>query len=549
MDGHGGWVGGEGGAVDGHGDGGVVVFEAHEFVAPEFSVWARSVQHVIYAGPFEVGAWWVGVCVYLGPMCPPSIFCANRMWMRLTSLGSTRAPEPRRMARSLVCNLRMRCGRETMVAVLAVCYRGSIVGPVEQMACEGWKVGHDSGMGLGGFAEDQSFTSATCIRDGTGSSISDTRQKDTHRADARKPADNHWLPAMASLFRHRPRPQTALCPYHRAFSTTVPRAVSLQLEKNDSEAVADTVPAYPHGPARWYKQSRLGLYGGQRIRFGNNVGEKIEVKTRRDWKPNILTRKLFSRSLDRHVQVRVSTRVLRTIDKLGGLDEYLLGEKEGRIRELGESGWWLRWAIMQTPAIKAKFAEERRRLGVPESVVVEQEEAAAAAQTVIEEVSDAEAEAAAEEGEAVATDDAFQIEAAPDLPTLKFRVGPNKHLILTPTGWRRTRPTTKHAIETAIDKLRRRILDDMLPRKEAEFRANLSEQQAKLGLSDRLRTAEIEQMVKEARREWRRDGVAEAQRRYAAHVAKREERKAERRERRRNERGGGRGEVGVEVAE
>ncbi|EMC95049.1 hypothetical protein BAUCODRAFT_73149, partial [Baudoinia panamericana UAMH 10762] len=155
---------------------------------------------------------------------------------------------------------------------------------------------------------------------------------------------------------------TTTCPRH--FSTTRPLPVSLQLDRNNPDTVAATVPPYPYGPARWYKQSRLGLYGGQRIQFGNNVGTTFAVKTRRTWHPNVLTKKLFSKALNRYVQVRVTVKTLRTIDKLGGLDEYLLGEKEARIRELGESGWWLRWAIMQTPVIRRKFREERVRLGV-----------------------------------------------------------------------------------------------------------------------------------------------------------------------------------------
>ncbi|EME49825.1 hypothetical protein DOTSEDRAFT_113714, partial [Dothistroma septosporum NZE10] len=126
------------------------------------------------------------------------------------------------------------------------------------------------------------------------------------------------------------------------------------------------LPPYPYGESRWYKQSNRGLYGGQRMQTGNNVSDKHEVKTRRQWHPNVFTRKLFSKALNRNVQVRVSARVLRTIDKLGGLDEYLLGEKEARVKELGVSGWWLRWAIMQTPSIKKRFAEERVRLGLPE---------------------------------------------------------------------------------------------------------------------------------------------------------------------------------------
>lgn len=342
------------------------------------------------------------------------------------------------------------------------------------------------------------------------------------------------LEEMATLFRPRLVP---LCTCQRAFSTSAPRAVSLQWEKNDADAIADTVPPYPHGPTRWYKQSRLGLYGGQRIRFGNNVGERIEVKTRRNWKINVLTRRLFSKSLDRVVQVRVSTRVLRTIDKLGGLDEYLLGEKEGRIRELGESGWWLRWAIMQTPAIKARFAAERLRLGIPEPDLRQEVVEVAEAQAGLEEINDADAEAAADEpGETLAMDAAFVVEQPPGVAPLKFRVDLNKHIMLTASGWVRTRPTTNHAVETTQQKLRREIEAKTLPRREAAFRAELTRRQAELSEEERLTKEEIEEGMKVARKAWREECKALAEQELLEHVAQRDARKAERVEAKRAQR-------------
>lgn len=133
------------------------------------------------------------------------------------------------------------------------------------------------------------------------------------------------------------------------------------------------VPAYPYGPNRWFKQSNHGLYGGARIQFGNNVSRKTELKTRRQWRPNIQYKSLFSRALNRPVRVRVSTRVLRTIDKVGGLDEYLLGEKSARIKELGMGGWLLRWRIMQTDAVKKRFAKQREELGLPPETLFDEQ--------------------------------------------------------------------------------------------------------------------------------------------------------------------------------
>jgi len=62
----------------------------------------------------------------------------------------------------------------------------------------------------------------------------------------------------------------------------------------------------------------------------------------------------------------VSTRVLRTIDKVGGLDEYLLGDKTQRIKELGIRGWQLRCKLMSKPVVQKRLNEQRRALGLPE---------------------------------------------------------------------------------------------------------------------------------------------------------------------------------------
>jgi len=162
--------------------------------------------------------------------------------------------------------------------------------------------------------------------------------------------------------------------------------------------------------------------------------------------------------------------VLRTIDKLGGLDEYLLGEKETRIRELGESGWWLRWAIMQTAGVKKQFAAEREALGLPalsEELAVEEEDLDAALDASVSDAevaeiaaaqdADIEADPASETGhvdEVLAEDDAFQVEQDASLPPLKFRVGPRQHIMLTERGWRRTKPydTREEALKQRIRK-------------------------------------------------------------------------------------------------
>ena len=47
-------------------------------------------------------------------------------------------------------------------------------------------------------------------------------------------------------------------------------------------------------------------------------------KTRRRWDPNLQYKRVYSEVLDEMVRFHLTTSTLRTIDKMGGLDEYLL---------------------------------------------------------------------------------------------------------------------------------------------------------------------------------------------------------------------------------
>lgn len=127
----------------------------------------------------------------------------------------------------------------------------------------------------------------------------------------------------------------------------------------------ELLPEYPYGRFRFYKQANEGLYGGAKVRFGNVISEKWNRKSRTKWHPNRHTKRLWSVGLQAFIRVRLTTRTLRTIDKLGGIDEYLLGPKAARIKEMGPAGWALRWKVMQSPIIQEKFAREREALGLP----------------------------------------------------------------------------------------------------------------------------------------------------------------------------------------
>ncbi|CAM0906175.1 unnamed protein product [Alopecurus aequalis] len=71
-------------------------------------------------------------------------------------------------------------------------------------------------------------------------------------------------------------------------------------------------------------RAKRGIFAGRHIRFGNKVSEDGGNKSRRNWKPNVQEKRLFSYIHERHIRVKVTTHALRCIDKAGGIDEYLL---------------------------------------------------------------------------------------------------------------------------------------------------------------------------------------------------------------------------------
>jgi large subunit ribosomal protein L28 len=77
-------------------------------------------------------------------------------------------------------------------------------------------------------------------------------------------------------------------------------------------------------------RSRRGLYDGKDVRTGNNVSFSMRA-TKRTFKPNVMIKRVYSEILDEMVKFHLTTSTLRSIDKAGGLDNYLLKNeyKEG----------------------------------------------------------------------------------------------------------------------------------------------------------------------------------------------------------------------------
>jgi large subunit ribosomal protein L28 len=132
------------------------------------------------------------------------------------------------------------------------------------------------------------------------------------------------------------------------------------------------IPPYPYGDHALFKQANRGLYGLQRIQFGNNVSRKTETKTRRLWKPNVLSKSLYSVALKKKIKLRITAKVLKTMDREGGLDEYLLKDDQHRLKELGPLGWALRWTLMQKPEIVERMRAEAAALGIDQETIDEQ---------------------------------------------------------------------------------------------------------------------------------------------------------------------------------
>lgn len=69
-------------------------------------------------------------------------------------------------------------------------------------------------------------------------------------------------------------------------------------------------------------------------------------------------------SLGARIKTRLTLRVLKTVRREGGIENYLLKSKPARVKELGPGGWNLRWLLMQSRAVQQRFNDERVALGL-----------------------------------------------------------------------------------------------------------------------------------------------------------------------------------------
>lgn len=69
---------------------------------------------------------------------------------------------------------------------------------------------------------------------------------------------------------------------------------------------------------------------GKKVQFGRNVSHSHRVTNRR-FEPNIQKVHLISEALGQRVPLKIATRTLRTIQKKGGLDAFLLQTDDARL--------------------------------------------------------------------------------------------------------------------------------------------------------------------------------------------------------------------------
>lgn len=69
---------------------------------------------------------------------------------------------------------------------------------------------------------------------------------------------------------------------------------------------------------------------GSKVASGNNVSHSNR-RTRRTFAPNLQNVTMLSDALGERVRMRVTTRALRTVQKVGGIDAFLLGTDDAKL--------------------------------------------------------------------------------------------------------------------------------------------------------------------------------------------------------------------------
>ncbi len=77
--------------------------------------------------------------------------------------------------------------------------------------------------------------------------------------------------------------------------------------------------------------ARVCALSGKKVQYGHNVSHSKRATNRR-FEPNIQKVRLQSEALGQRVPLNVATRTLRTVQKKGGLDAYLLSTDDRKLQ-------------------------------------------------------------------------------------------------------------------------------------------------------------------------------------------------------------------------
>ena len=69
--------------------------------------------------------------------------------------------------------------------------------------------------------------------------------------------------------------------------------------------------------------SRVCEISGKKPMSGNNVSH-ANNRTKRRFIPNLQNVKLYSRTLQKYINLNITVRIMKTVEKNGGLDTYLI---------------------------------------------------------------------------------------------------------------------------------------------------------------------------------------------------------------------------------
>jgi large subunit ribosomal protein L28 len=76
--------------------------------------------------------------------------------------------------------------------------------------------------------------------------------------------------------------------------------------------------------------ARVCALTGKKVQYGHNVSHSKRATNRR-FEPNLQKVRLTSEALGEQISLNIATRTLRTVQKKGGLDGFLLGTDDAKL--------------------------------------------------------------------------------------------------------------------------------------------------------------------------------------------------------------------------